>query len=56
MDTLSKRFRWGPASYLVCVVVAFFSPFASLMLNAALAVFWSWPNSGPRDPRSGDAI
>ena len=47
-DTVTKRFRWGPASYLLCVVVAFVSPYASLVLNAALAIFWAWPSGAPQ--------
>ena len=50
-DTVSKRFRWGPVSYLVCVALAFWSPYASLLLNAALAIFWAWPSGAPRPQR-----
>lgn len=46
-ETVTRRFRWGPASYLLCVVIAFWSPYASLALNAALAVYWAWPNPAP---------
>lgn len=54
-DTVSKRYRWGPVSYLVCVAVAFWSPFASLLLNAAIAIFWAWPTGEAHPARQSSA-
>lgn len=55
-DTTSRRYRLGPILYLLCIAPAFVNIYASLLGNAALALFWAWPNSGPRDPRTDDAI
>jgi uncharacterized membrane protein len=44
VDTISKQFAFGPPSYIIAFVLAFFSAQASLALCIALAVFHALPN------------
>jgi len=50
-EALNRTYRsylLGPAVYGTAVLVALVSPFASLAIYAALAVYWLLPGTGPR--------
>ena len=39
---MTKQYRWGPASYLAAFIAAFFSPWTSVGICLALAVFFAF--------------
>ena len=43
----SKSYRLGPILYLAITLLAFLSPYISLGLLAAFALYWLLPSSGP---------
>jgi hypothetical protein len=42
-DKISKQYAFGPALYLVCFIIAWWSVPASLVMNLALALFFALP-------------
>jgi uncharacterized membrane protein len=38
---IHEQYRWGPAAYVVALVLAFFYPWASIALSLALVIFFS---------------
>jgi len=53
----SRNYLAGPTVYSIATILAFWNPFASLTIFAALAVYWLLPGTGPRAtlPRSAGA-
>jgi uncharacterized membrane protein len=49
---ITRQYRFGPAIYVALIVVAFFAPTASLLLNLAIAVFFAIPSGWFRPRRS----
>ncbi|HEX9160601.1 MAG TPA: TMEM175 family protein [Thermoanaerobaculia bacterium] len=47
---ITRQYRFGPLLYVVLIVIAYFSPVASLVLNLALAVFFAIPSGWFRKP------
>jgi len=43
----TRSYRFGPILYLVITLLAFLSPYLSLSLFAAFALYWLLPSSGP---------
>ncbi len=43
----TRSYRLGPTLYLVITLLAFLSPYVSLSLFAAFALYWLLPSSGP---------
>jgi uncharacterized membrane protein len=43
----TRSYRLGPTLYLVITLLAFLSPYLSLSLFAAFALYWLLPSSGP---------
>jgi uncharacterized membrane protein len=43
----TRSYRYGPALYLLITLLAFASPYLSLALFAAFALYWLLPTSGP---------
>jgi uncharacterized membrane protein len=43
----TRSYRLGPILYLAIMLVAFISPYVSLALLAAFALYWLLPSSGP---------
>jgi uncharacterized membrane protein len=43
VDAISRRYRWGPAAYLVAMLLAFVSPAASIAAQLALAALYCLP-------------
>ena len=43
VNRITKQYSFGPVLYLICVVLAWISVTASLVLNAVLAVFFALP-------------
>jgi len=41
LDKITRQYRYGPIYYLLAVVVAFFSPFLSLLICLGLAVYFA---------------
>lgn len=39
---IHAAYRWGPWGYLPCLILAFFHPTLSVILNLGLAVFWAF--------------
>lgn len=48
LETITRRYRIGPLSYVVTAAVAFVSAWASLTLFFVLAVFWSLSERGEK--------
>jgi uncharacterized membrane protein len=46
---ISRQYSVGPAAYLLVLLIAFVSPWLSLALNVALAVFFALPNKAIRE-------
>src|SRR3954453_16907960 len=46
LERISKSYLGGPIAYTVATLVAFVSPFLSLGIFAAVALFWLLPSSG----------
>lgn len=42
-EEVTRRYRFGPLLYLLCVILAFVNVYASLGLNVVLAIFFAWP-------------
>ena len=43
----TRSYRFGPILYLLITLLAFLSPYISLSLFAAFALYWLLPSSGP---------
>jgi hypothetical protein len=48
VDTISKRYRFGPVLYAAATAIAFVSVAASLALHASLAILFALPEAAPR--------
>lgn len=43
VETISRRYRLGPALYLAALALAFITPWLTLAVHAALALLWALP-------------
>lgn len=44
-EEVTRRYRFGPLLYLLCVALAFVNVYASVGLNVVLAIFFAWPGA-----------
>lgn len=51
LQRINRSYLSGPLTYGVATLVAFANPWASLVIYAALALYWLLPGSGPRIER-----
>jgi uncharacterized membrane protein len=48
LTKMSRNYLAGPTVYGLATLIAFFQPYVSLAIYAALAVYWLLPGTGPR--------
>lgn len=51
VDEVNRRYRFGPVVYLVCCALVFVNVYASIALNALLAIFFALPSNVNREVR-----